>query len=180
MNVIPVIAKSDTMSEEEIAVFKQRIMRDLAHHGIQTVSLSPHEQDDEETVAELQEIQSKIPFAIVGSNSLVTTADGRRVRGRSYPWGVIEIDNETHSDFVKLRQMLIRTYMEDLKEKTNVIYEKYRTEKLLSLGIAQDETVFREVNPSARLAEARALHEAKLTKMENEMKAVFQLSLIHI
>ena len=174
VNVIPVIAKSDTMSEEEIAVFKQRIMRDLAHHGIQTVSLSPHEQDDEETVAELQEIQSKIPFAIVGSNSLVTTADGRRVRGRSYPWGVIEIDNETHSDFVKLRQMLIRTYMEDLKEKTNVIYEKYRTEKLLSLGIAQDETVFREVNPSARLAEARALHEAKLTKMENEMKAVFQ------
>lgn len=119
--------------------------------------------------------QRKIPFAVVGSNTEVNTVDGRRVRGRAYPWGVIEVDNEEHCDFVKLRQMLIRTHMEELKEHTNnVLYEKYRTEKLLVMGVAQDQSVFKEVNPAARMAEERALHNAKLTKMENEMKLVFQ------
>src|SRR5579859_4863271 len=53
---------------------------------------------------------SKIPFAIVGSNTAVKTRDGRIVRAREYPWGVIEVDNEEHCDFVKLRQMLIRYF----------------------------------------------------------------------
>jgi len=51
---------------------------------------------------------SKIPFAIVGSNTAVKMPDGRVVRAREYPWGVVEVDNEEHCDFVKLRQMLIR------------------------------------------------------------------------
>ena len=100
--------------------------------------------------------------------------DGRAVRGRSYPWGVIEVDNEAHCDFVKLRQMLIRSNMEDLRELTNRVYEGYRTHKLLSLGVTQDNSVFLEQNPGAQQAEARALHEAKLAKMESDMKQVFQ------
>ena len=76
--------------------------------------------------------------------------DGQHVRGRSYPWGVIEVDNEDHCDFVKLRQMLIRTYMEELREYTNdVLYENWRTEKLLSMGVAQDSSVFKEVKYGA-------------------------------
>lgn len=120
-------------------------------------------------------VQNKIPFAVVGSNTEVDTIDGRRVRGRAYPWGVIEVDNEEHCDFVKLRQMLIRTHMEELKEHTNnTLYEKYRTDKLLKMGVNQDQSVFKQVHPAAKMAEERALHEAKLTKMENEMKLVFQ------
>lgn len=57
---------------------------------------------------ENNEIISKIPFAVVGSNYEVTTASGHTARGRKYPWGVIEVENESHSDFMKLRQMLIR------------------------------------------------------------------------
>lgn len=174
VNVIPIIAKSDTMSLEEVATFKRRIMDDLSYHGIHTVTLPISEHDDEESIAETQEIQSRIPFAIVGSNNIVTTPDGRHVRGRAYPWGVIEIDNEEHSDFVKLRQMLIRTNMEDLKEQANVLYENYRRHKLISMGITQDESVFKQIHPGAQQAEARALHEAKLARMENEMKLVFQ------
>jgi septin 7 len=90
--------------------------------------------------------QSKVPFAVVGANSIVNTPDGRQVRGRSYPWGTIEVDNEDHCDFVKLRQMLIHTHMEELREYTNdVLYENYRSEKLLAMGVAQDHTVFKEV-----------------------------------
>ena len=36
--------------------------------------------------------------------------------------------------------------MEELKEKTSdVLYENYRSDKLMSMGVEQDQTVFKEV-----------------------------------
>ncbi|BGP00836.1 Cell division control protein 3 [Rhodotorula toruloides] len=175
VNLIPVIAKADTLTDDEVVQFKARILSDLAHHRIEIYQAPQYELEDEETLAENEEIVRKIPFAVVGSDTVVATPDGRQARGRAYPWGTIEVDNEDHCDFVKLRQMLIRTHMEELKEHTNgALYENYRTEKLLAMGVAQDHSVFKEVNPAAKMAEERALHEAKLAKMEAEMKMVFQ------
>ncbi|KAL5495291.1 CDC3 [Sanghuangporus weigelae] len=175
VNLIPIIAKADTLTDEEIASFKQRVLNDIAYHKIQIFQAPTYENEDEETQAEQEEIASKIPFAVVGSNQLVQTPDGRQVRGRAYPWGVVEVDNEDHCDFVKLRQMLIRTYMEELREYTNShLYEAYRTEKLLGMGVAQDSSVFKEINPALKMQEERTLHEAKLAKMEAEMNLVFQ------
>jgi len=175
VNLIPVIAKADTMTDEEIADFKTRVLADIALHKIHIFQAPTYENEDEESVAEAEEIAGKIPFAVVGSDKIVTAPDGRKVRGRAYPWGVVEVDNEDHCDFVKLRQMLIRTYMEELREYTNdVLYENWRTEKLLGMGVVQDPTVFKEVNPAVRNHEERVMHEAKLSKMEAEMKMVFQ------
>ncbi|MCJ1351930.1 MAG: hypothetical protein MMC33_001914 [Icmadophila ericetorum] len=175
VNLIPVIAKADTLTDEEIAMFKQRILADINYHKIQIFEGPRYELDDEETIAENNEIMSKVPFAVVGANSEVTSPEGRKVRGRKYPWGVIEVDNEEHCDFVKLRQMLIRTHMEELKEHTNnALYENYRSERLESMGVAQDPSVFKEVNPAVKQEEERTLHEQKLQKMESEMKMVFQ------
>lgn len=171
-----------------------QILADIAFHNIHIFQAPTYDNEDEETIAEAEEIASKIPFAVVGSDKIVNTPDGRQVRGRVYPWGVVEVDNEDHCDFVKLRQMLVRTYMEELREYTNdVLYENWRTEKLLSMGVAQDSTVFKEIkyviianrlyadfhfylfaSPAARMQEERVLHEAKLAKMEAEMKMVFQ------
>jgi septin 7 len=65
--------------------------------------------------------------------------------------------------------------MEELKEYTNdVLYENYRTEKLSAMGIQQDPSVFKEVNPVQKMEEERTAHEQKLAKMEAEMRAVFQ------
>lgn len=175
VNLIPVIAKADTMTDEEIMAFKARILADIKHQGIQIFEGPRYELDDDETIAENNEIMSKVPFAVVGANSEITSADGRKVRGRKYPWGIIEVDNEEHCDFVKLRQMLIRTHMEELKEHTNnALYENYRSEKLTAMGVAQDPSVFKEVNPAVKQEEERTLHEQKLAKMEAEMKMVFQ------
>lgn len=33
--------------------------------------------------------------------------DGKKVRGRRYPWGVVQIENMEHSDFIPLRNMLV-------------------------------------------------------------------------
>ena len=41
--------------------------------------------------------------------------------------------------------MLIRTNMEDLKEQANVLYENYRRNKLIAMGVTQDESVFKNV-----------------------------------
>lgn len=118
---------------------------------------------------------ARVPFAVVGANYEVTNSEGRKVRGRRYPWGIIEVDNEDHCDFVKLRQMLIRTHMEELKENTNnLLYENYRSDKLIQMGVSQDPSVFKEVNPAVKQEEERTLHEQKLAKMESEMKMVFQ------
>jgi septin 7 len=123
-----------------------QVLSDIAYHNIQIFQAPTYENEDEETIAEAEEIASKIPFAVVGSDHFVQTSDGRTVRGRAYPWGVVEVDNEEHCDFVKLRQMLVRTYMEELREYTNdVLYENWRTEKLLSMGVAQDSSVFKEI-----------------------------------
>ncbi|KAK3353029.1 Septin-domain-containing protein [Lasiosphaeria hispida] len=175
VNLIPVIAKSDTLTDEEITAFKQRILADIKFHKVQIFEGPRYELDDEETIAENNEILSKVPFAVVGATNEITNADGRKVRGRRYPWGVIEVDNEEHCDFVKLRQMLIRTHMEELKEHTNnILYENYRTDKLIDMGVSQDPSVFKEVNPAVKQEEERTLHEQKLAKMEAEMKMVFQ------
>lgn len=152
-----------------------KILNDINHHKIKIFKSPQYELDDEETIAENEDIVSKIPFAVVGANTEVVSNDGKKVRGRSYPWATIEVDNEDHCDFTKLRQMLIRTHMEELKEHTNnSLYEDYRTDKLLQMGIPQDTGVFKEVNPSVKQEEERSLHENKLEKMEAEMRAVFE------
>jgi len=54
------------------------------------------------------EYEQLTPFAIVGSNTVIKTSDGRTIRARQYRWGVVEVENPQHSDFVKLRELLIR------------------------------------------------------------------------
>ena len=45
------------------------------------------------------------------------------------------VENENHCDFVKLREMLIRVNMEDLREQTHTRhYELYRRCKLEEMG----------------------------------------------
>ncbi|KAI0191614.1 Septin-domain-containing protein [Astrocystis sublimbata] len=150
VNLIPVIAKSDTLTDEEITSFKARILSDIKHHGIQIFEGPRYELDDEETIAENNEIMSKVPFAVVGSNDEVTNADGRQSVAAVTP-GVSSRSTTN-----------------------NNLYENYRTDKLTAMGVAQDPSVFKEVNPAVKQEEERALHEQKLAKMEAEMKMVFQ------
>ena len=72
-----------------------------------------------------------MPYAVIGSNTTIS-ANGKKVRGRQYPWGVVDIENPVHCDFIKLRTMLI-TFMQDLKEVTQDFhYENYRAQRLES------------------------------------------------
>ena len=48
-----------------------------------------------------------IPFAVVGSERTVII-DGKPVRGRKNRWGVVNVEDETHCEFVYLRNFLTR------------------------------------------------------------------------
>ena len=128
VNIVPVIAKSDCLTMAEIKKLKARIIEELAGAGI--YQLPDVDQDeDEEYKLKVAQLRQSIPFAVCGANAMVEVA-GKKVRGRQYPWGVVEVENPEHCDFVKLRSMLI-THMQDLQEVTHdVHYENFRSEQL--------------------------------------------------
>ncbi|KAG8224052.1 hypothetical protein J437_LFUL001129 [Ladona fulva] len=129
VNIVPVIGKADTLTPAEIKRLKSRIMTDLEENKIQIYQFPDCDSDeDEEFQQQDRELKACIPFAVVGSNVVMEVA-GKKVRGRQYPWGIVEVDNPKHSDFLKLRTMLISTHMQDLKDVTqDVHYENFRTQ----------------------------------------------------
>ncbi|KAK9766070.1 cell division control protein [Basidiobolus ranarum] len=87
VNVVPVIAKSDSLTPEERQAFKQRIKEEFVHHDIK---LYPYDspEDEEEDIELNKSIRELIPFAVVGSEKDVII-DEKPVRGRRNRWGVI-------------------------------------------------------------------------------------------
>jgi len=56
VNLIPVIAKSDILSDDEIKQFKARILEDIAYNNIQIYQPPIYDNDDPETVQENKDI----------------------------------------------------------------------------------------------------------------------------
>ncbi|CAB0041737.1 unnamed protein product [Trichogramma brassicae] len=130
VNIVPVIAKADVLTKKEMLRLKKRVMEEIEENGIKTYALPDCDSDeDEEYKVQVKQLKQAIPFAVCGSTTLLEVK-GRKVRGRLYPWGVVEVENPDHCDFIKLRTMLI-THMQDLQEVTqDVHYENYRSERL--------------------------------------------------
>lgn len=130
VNLIPVIAKADTLTPEDLLAFKQRVREVIAAQGIK-VYLPPTDTEDEAAAENARLMQAVMPFSVIGSIEDVHTPDGRVVKGRQYLWGVAEVENEDHCDFKKLRSLLIRTYMLDLVTSTEEThYEAYRLQQM--------------------------------------------------
>lgn len=80
-----------------------------------------------------------VPFAVVGSNTVVQDENGKRVRGRKYPWGTVNIEDKNHCDFLALRSLVLAHHMQDLKDVTSQVhYEKYRCTKLTALALSNE------------------------------------------
>ncbi|XP_033016748.1 septin-11 isoform X2 [Lacerta agilis] len=191
VNIIPIIAKADTIAKNELHKFKSKIMSELVSNGVQIYQFPT----DEETVAEINATMSEnmsgkategshglpvplalqvhLPFAVVGSTEEVKIGN-KMAKARQYPWGVVQVENENHCDFVKLREMLIRVNMEDLREQTHSRhYELYRRCKLEEMG-------FKDTDPDCKPFSLQETYEAKrneflgeLQKKEEEMRQMF-------
>ncbi|KAJ5714283.1 hypothetical protein N7540_000336 [Penicillium herquei] len=150
VNVVPVIAKSDSLTLEERQAFKERIKEEFAFHHLKMYPYENDELDDEERAINAQ-IKDIIPFSVVGSEKTIVV-NGKQVRGRQNRWGVINVEDENHCEFVYLRNFLTRTHLQDLVETTSQIhYETFRAKQLLALkeSSAAGHTGGRPISPSA-------------------------------
>nr|XP_051690418.1 septin-10 isoform X1 [Oryctolagus cuniculus] len=170
VNIIPVIAKADAISKTELQKFKIKLMSELVSNGVQIYQFPT----DDDTIAKVNTaMNGHLPFAVVGSMDEVKVGS-KMVKARQYPWGIVQVENENHCDFVKLREMLICTNMEDLREQTHSRhYELYRRCKLEEMG-------FTDVGPGNKPVSLQETYEAKRHELhgerqrkEEEMKQMF-------
>ncbi|OQN98976.1 Septin spn2 [Cryoendolithus antarcticus] len=132
VNVVPVIAKADSLTLEERQAFKDRIKEEFAFHNIRMYPYDNEEYDSEEAALNSQ-IKDIIPFAVVGSEHTMNI-NGRNVPARQNRWGTINVEDERHCEFVYLRDFLTRTHLQDLIETTSQIhYEGFRAKQLMAL-----------------------------------------------
>ncbi|SCU78794.1 LAMI_0A05996g1_1 [Lachancea mirantina] len=131
-NVIPLIAKADTLTTDERLAFREKIQDQFKENNFR---IYPYDLEDL-TVEELElneSIRSIIPFAVVGSEKEITV-NGELVRGRKTRWGAINVEDINQCEFVYLREFLIRTHLQDLIETTSMVhYEGFRARQLIAL-----------------------------------------------
>ncbi|KAL1575246.1 Septin-type G domain-containing protein [Candida albicans] len=182
VNLIPVIAKADTLSPQELDIFKTRIREIIEAQDI-SIYTPPLELDDPASAEHAKQLIESMPFAIIGSEEEVEVGPGQFVRGRKYPWGVVEVENDQHCDFKKLRSLLLRTNMLDLVLSTNELhFETFRSVKL-----GGDEQENGEENGTEELTnekgevikkpsgskKPRRLHNPKFKEEEDALKKFF-------
>lgn len=150
VNIIPVIAKADTLTSDELRLFKKSILQDITNEKIKLYEFPDLNNNDQNKLNKIY--KDKVPFAIVGSNFILERAN-KRARVRQYAWGIVDgipfiyffffkgfsffflVEDEAHSDFIALRTMIIKTNLNDLRDVThNIHYENYRYKKLSSFN----------------------------------------------
>ncbi|KAM3624585.1 uncharacterized protein V6R79_025218 [Siganus canaliculatus] len=129
VNIVPVIAKADTLTLEERDYFKQTIREELRANGIDVYPQKEFDEDADDRMIN-DKIREMIPFAVVGSDQEYQV-NGKKILGRKTKWGTIEVENIAHCEFAYLRDLLIRTHMQNIKDITGSIhYETYRVRRL--------------------------------------------------
>ncbi|XP_012662499.2 septin-10 isoform X1 [Otolemur garnettii] len=170
VNIIPVIAKADAVSKTELQKFKIKIMSELVSNGVQIYQFPT----DDDTVARINAaMNGQLPFAVVGSMDEVKVGN-KMVKARQYPWGIVQVENENHCDFVKLREMLICTNMEDLREQTHTRhYELYRRCKLEEMGFTDMGSDDKPISLQETYEAKRHEFHGERQRKEEEMKQMF-------
>ncbi|EEQ39918.1 putative cell division control protein [Clavispora lusitaniae] len=167
VNLIPVIAKADTLAPSELDTFKSRIREVIEAQDI-NIYTPPLDIDDAASAEHSKQLIEAMPFAVIGAEEEIEVSPGNFVRGRRYPWGVVEVENERHCDFKKLRSLLLRTNMLDLILSTNEIH--FETFRSLKMGDLNDGKTDEE---NVAMKKPRRLHNPKFKEEEDALKKFF-------
>ncbi|KAI5961186.1 CDC12 [Candida pseudojiufengensis] len=170
VNLIPVIAKADTLSRNEMDIFKTRIREIIEAQDI-SIYTPPLELDDPASAEHAKQLIESMPFAVIGSEEEVEVAPGKYVRGRKYPWGIVEVENDEHCDFKKLRSLLLRTNMLDLILSTNEIH--FETFRSIKLGGEEEEEITNENGEVIKKPKKIRFHNPKFKEEEDALKKFF-------
>lgn len=171
VNLIPVVAKADTLSPAELDAFKSRI-RDIIEAQDINIYTPPLELDDPASAEHAKQLIELMPFAVIGSEDDYEALPGNFVRGRKYPWGLVEVENDKHCDFKKLRLLLLRTNMLDLILLTQELhFETFRSLKLGDEG--EEETNENGEVVKKLMKKPRRFHNPKFKEEEDALKKFF-------
>uniref|UniRef100_A0A8C0LGR8 Septin 12 n=1 Tax=Canis lupus dingo TaxID=286419 RepID=A0A8C0LGR8_CANLU len=88
VNVVPVIARADSLTIEERETFRQRIQHNLRSHCIEVYPQKSLDEDTNDRILN-SKIRDRIPFAVVGADR-EHLVNGKCVLGRKTKWGIIE------------------------------------------------------------------------------------------
>jgi hypothetical protein len=107
VSIVPVLAKADTMTSDELAAFKRQVREVLRDAGVPT---------------------AYPPVPVICASR---PAAGEP-RGREYPWGIALSEGgfSSHSELADLRQFLLIDGLLQLKAATKDHYESYRVRAL--------------------------------------------------
>lgn len=149
VNIIPVIGKADLLTEDELKYNKELIMRDITNNEINIFDFkndklqeSLVEADDclygngTENIPDTH-IRNMLPFAVICGEQQFFGPKGDIKHMRSYKWGQIIVEDGANSDFIFLKNILLGSHLQELKDVTkDVFYENYRTKMLLSKKVS--------------------------------------------
>lgn len=115
VNLVPVIAKSDGLTESEMVKFKKDIKETIK---VQKIKICDLLSGDEES----GEHEYDYPFGVVGGQYY----EEMQTFGRKYRHGFVDVMDERVSDFLQLRKFVVEDKTLDLIEKTAMYYEECR------------------------------------------------------
>lgn len=131
VNIIPILAKADSYTYDELIQAKLDIIQQLAlaEIAIFDAANSLGSRANELTNCPLCPCP---PFALISCINTVEYHGDKKIYGRRYPWGICDINNPQHSDFALLNKLLISSFLsparDATKDKTREILKLYKQE----------------------------------------------------
>jgi len=122
--IVPVIAKTDTLTDEELAEYRAMLRDEFTKNNIQVYDFG-------EKSSELLEKRAFARGRERGEPLGIIARDGH------YPWGTSQFQFAAHSDFALLKDLLLSEHTEPLIEHASARYARYRAQRV-RLGYATD------------------------------------------
>ncbi|CCC68366.1 hypothetical protein NCAS_0B02820 [Naumovozyma castellii] len=151
VNLIPVIGKADLLAEEELYLNKFLILKDIRENDIEIFDFQDDKieeslflaENEEESTAQkpfgTKSIAEMVPFSIICSETEKRDDNNELYHTRNYPWGQVIIENKKVSEFIILKSIILGSHLQDFRDSTNnILYEGFRTKKLLNCTEIQD------------------------------------------
>lgn len=129
--IIPVIAKSDTLTNEELTYYRSELTKAFAREEIE-----PYNFDSKKAgVSVAENTNSTEPYK---GGMLPPESRGRRAgealaiisRDGKYPWGEIRSANPAHSDLILVRDLLLSQHTQTFVEMARNKYGDYRRRRI--------------------------------------------------
>lgn len=176
VNIVPVLARADQLTESEKLLNKRLIKEDLNMYDITTFDFKyegsiPEEDEEDEnaepTVVQDTEIAETMPFAVTSSSEISSSGIDYV---RKLTFGAVNILDPQQSDFAILKQAIFNDFRLELKEKTHYnLYETYRTKQLDPQQTHRSSLLMPQelADHSARLKQAQLQREAQRLKEDD-------------